>query len=101
MNGCGDIANFQFAIRRASAILNFGNKQISTFRTVYSHNVHVLAKFRRDRMNGCGDIANFQFPIWWPVRHTEFRKYANFNISHVLQPQSACSGKILLQSVER
>jgi len=35
------------------------------------------------------------------VRHSEFRKYAHFNISHDLQQQSACSCKISSRSVER
>jgi len=34
------------------------------------------------------------------VRHLEFLKYANFNTLHGLQPQYACSCKILSGSVE-
>jgi len=66
MNGCRDIANFQFPIWRPSAMLNFGNMHILTFRAIYSHNLHVHAKFGRGRLNGCRNIVNFRFPIRQP-----------------------------------
>ena len=44
MNDCEDIANFQFPIWRPSAILNFGNMQILTFRTIYIPNLHLSSQ---------------------------------------------------------
>jgi len=39
-----------------------------TFPIVCGPNLHIRAKFHRDRMNGCRyrPIENFQFPIWRP-----------------------------------
>ena len=98
MNGYGDVASLQFPIWRPSAILNFGNKQILTFCTVYSHNVHVHAKFRRDRLH---KYSEFSISNMAAVRHLEFFKYANFNLLRCLRHQSACSCKISSWSDKR
>jgi len=76
INGCGDMANFQFKIWRPSAILNFGNMQILTCRRVYSHNLHVPAKFCRNRLRKyCKFSISMQswvmigsaIFVWWAV----------------------------------
>jgi len=78
INGCNDIANFQFPIWRSSAILNFGNMHNLTFLAINSNNWHVRAKFSRDRLNGCENIPNFRFPICGRPRSSNFSNMQNF-----------------------
>jgi len=72
MNDCRDIANFQFPIRWPSAILNFSNMQIFTFRTVCHGNRHVPAKFHLCRLHGWGIIKVFNIFNMAAVRHFGF-----------------------------
>ena len=55
--------NYLFSTWRPFVIFNFNNLQILTFRTVYSRNLHVPAKFHRDQLNGSGVTASFRFQI--------------------------------------
>jgi len=79
MNGSGNIANLRFSIWRPSAILNYGNMPIVTFRIVCGSNLHAHAKFRRERLQRYGEFLIFNMAA---VRHIGFGKYANFNFSH-------------------
>jgi len=49
---------FNMAAVRHHDFLKCANKMLRSH-TVYSHNLHVSAKFRHDRLNDCGNIANF------------------------------------------
>ena len=51
--------------------------QILTIPIVCGSNMHIHAKFCRDRMKGCRDLVNFQFPIW---RSSAILNFSNMQI---------------------
>jgi len=101
MNGCWDIANFQFPIWRPSDILNFGNMQMLTFRTVYTHNLHAcLCKISSQSLKRLWKYCESSISNMAAVRHLKLVKCANFKFLLGLKPQSAWSWKILSRTVE-
>jgi len=58
------------------------------FPIVCCPNLHIRAKFRRDRMNGCRDIMNFQFPVWQPSA------ILNFSNMRIFTFRTVCNGNL-------